>query len=104
MPTFVTLIDIRPDHQAEAIQNVRERYEEAVALVESQGGEVKGTYYGDIAGYDALVVSEFPDRASLERANALYSMDPSVETEVTQVHTQAAYADIVDEALSEHEG
>lgn len=99
MPTFITLIEIGAEHEAEAMRNVTERYEEAVALVESHGGEVKDVYYGDIAGYDAMVVSEFPDRASIDRADVRYSMSPSVKTDVFAVHDREEFEALVDEAL-----
>ena len=104
MSTFITLIEVGAEHEAEAMRNVGERYEEAVALVESQGGEVKGTYYGDIAGYDAMVISEFPDRESLDKADIRYSMTPSVRTDVFEAHEQASFASLVEETLREHGG
>jgi len=102
MPTYITLIEFTAEGEAEAIQSARDRYEEAVGLVESQGGEVKGTYYGDIAGYDALVVTEFPDRESFDRADVLYGMNPGLKTDVTEVHTPEEHFSVVEETLSEH--
>lgn len=101
MATFVTLIEIQPEHAAEGMQNIEERYEDATQLVEAHGGEVKGVYYGNIAGYDALVISEFPDRESFEKADILYSMEPSVEADAVQVHPYDEYVDLIDEALGE---
>lgn len=101
MPTFVSLIELRPEHRPEATKNVQERYEAAAAIVESHGGEVVATYYGDIAGYDAMVILEFPDRESFERADIEYSMDPSVETDVFQVRSHEEYAELVERTLGE---
>lgn len=102
MPTYMTLIEFTAESEVGAIQEARDRYEEAVALVESQGGEVKATYYGDIAGYDALTITEFPDRESLDKTDILYSMSPAVKTDVTEVQSAEAYLSLVEETLGEH--
>ncbi|MFB6091724.1 MAG: GYD domain-containing protein [Haloquadratum sp.] len=101
MPTFITLIEIGAEHQAKNLQNVRERYEEAVEIVESNGGEVKGTYFGDIAGYDVLTISEFPDRQSFDKADILYNMSEEVKADAVEVRPYDEFASLVDEALSE---
>lgn len=62
---------------------------------------MKATYYGDIAGYDALTVTEFPDRESFDKTDILYSMSPAVKTDVTEVQSAEAYLSRVEETLSE---
>ncbi|WP_435184927.1 GYD domain-containing protein [Halobellus sp. EA9] len=101
MATFLTFIEIQPEHRAEVTRNFDERFEEAVELVESNGGEVKDVYFGNIAGYDAMTVTEFPDRESIERADILYNMDPAIDADVTRVHPSEEYAQLIGEAVGE---
>ena len=104
MPTFATLIEYEADAEAEALEQIRERFEDASGLVEAHGGEVKATYFGSIAGYDAMTVTEFPDREAFEKANVMYSMNPAIKAETAEVHSYEEYATLVEETMREHAG
>lgn len=101
MPTFVTLVEFTADLREERLAKAGERYEGSVELVESYGGEVKGVYYGDIAGYDAMTITEYPDRESHDKALLEYDMSPNVKTDSFEVRTPEEHFELVDDVVGD---
>lgn len=93
MPTYIVL----QEYTQQGIENIEdspERLDDAKALAESMGCEVKGFYltFGD---YDMVVVMEAPDDETAAQLALTVGKGGAVSTETLKAFPEDEYRDII---------
>ncbi len=94
MGTYISLVR----YTDQGIRNIREspqRLDAARKAFESMGGQLKHWYLAMSGRYDAVVISEFPDAETAERATLVIESLGSIRTEGFRVFTEDEYRKLI---------
>lgn len=93
MPTYVSLID----YTQQGIENIDrspERLDDARALAESMGGELRD-FFLTMGRYDVVTISEFPDDESYAQWVLAVASEGAVASETLKAFTEDEYRDVI---------
>ena len=93
MPTYISLVR----YTDQGMRNIREspaRLDAAKNAFSAMGGELKQWYLA-MGRYDAVVVSEFPDDETAEKAQLAIAALGSIRAEGFRVFTEDEYRDLI---------
>ena len=93
MPTYISLFN----YTAKGIEHIDEspdRLDEAIALLESLGGELKA-FYLTMGAYDIVTVTEFPDDDAAATALLKIGQAGAVSTQTMKAWPEADYRELI---------
>lgn len=93
MPTYITLWNYT-QQGIENIDDSPDRLDDAVELIESLGGELKG-FYLTMGQYDLVTVSEFPDDDTAAQALLRIGQGGAVSSETLKAWPEDDYRDLI---------
>lgn len=93
MPTYITLWNYT-QQGIENIDDSPDRLDDAVELIESLGGELKG-FYLTMGQYDLVTVSEFPDDDTVAQALLRIGQGGAVSSETLKAWPEDDYRDLI---------
>jgi uncharacterized protein with GYD domain len=93
MPTYITLINFTE----QGMQNIKEspaRYQAGKEAVEAAGGKYLG-FYLTMGRYDAILIAEGPDDATVAQMLLMIAAQGNVRTETLRAFPEDEYREIV---------
>ena len=93
MPTYITLWNYT-EQGIENIDDSPDRLDDAIDLLESLGGELKG-FYLTMGRYDLVSVAEFPDDDAAAKATLRIGQSGAVSSETLKAWPEAEYRELV---------
>lgn len=93
MPTYITLWNYT-QQGIENIDDSPDRLDDAVGLVESLGGELKG-FYLTMGQYDLVTVAEFPDDDAAATATLRIGQAGAVSSETLRAWPEDDYRELI---------
>lgn len=93
MPTYVTLWNFT-QHGIENIEDSPDRLDNAIELLESMGGELKG-FYLTMGQYDLVTVAEFPDDDTAAQVTLRIGKGGAVSSETLKAWPEDDYRDLI---------
>lgn len=93
MPTYITLWNYT-EQGIENIDDSPDRLDDAVELIESLGGELKG-FYLTMGEYDIVTVAEFPDDDTAAQATLRIGQTGAVSSETLKAWPEDDYRDLI---------
>ncbi len=94
MQTYISLVRYT-DQGVRNIKQSPERLDAAKKAFKAMGGELKQWYLAMSGHYDAVVVSEFPDAETAEKATLVIESLGSIRTEGFRAFTEDEYRKLI---------